>query len=164
MSGMYFSPDGNYGDALGLVILDTTGWSPDATAVFDGMSESERINVAQGIADGLGSIDQQDCPAFTGYDMDELCDWSGYVYREFITPSLGEDGGYTWTCPMCQTPNDWEGEPVSETGESYWIVVGDEGQWSNEFGWTEASGTRFTAEECGQFTLPLGGRWQEVTS
>lgn len=106
----YFAADGNYGDAACLVILDTTDWTPDHWDYFDNhVPESERHVMAERIALGYGSIDQQDCPGIL--DDDETpCEWSGWVYRHFEYPTQGPDGGYTWTCPQCQSEHIYEGE------------------------------------------------------
>lgn len=126
----YFASDGNFGDAAGLVILDTGDWPAGHWEAFDAIAESERHITAERIMLGHGSIDQQDCPGVTPIG-ETPCGFSGYVYRHFEYPSQGEEGGYTWTCPNCGSEYEYEGidpddpdhfigvvkiEPVSETG------------------------------------------------
>lgn len=111
MSKTYFAADGNYGDAEGLVILDTTGWTPDHWGYIAMLSDGQRAEVGEDLAAGRGSIDQQDCPfIYEDAEFDGACEWSGYVYRHFEYPEQGADGGYTWTCPRCDTEHNYEGE------------------------------------------------------
>lgn len=108
----YFAADGNYGDAAGLVILDTTDWTPDHWRYVESLSEGERAEIAEDIMLGYGDIDQQDCPAVASNGMgDDLqdCGFTGYVYRHFDYPAQGSDGGYSWTCPNCGTVSTFEG-------------------------------------------------------
>lgn len=106
----YFSTDGNYGNAEGLVIIDTTDWSAEVWAYIEGLDEGYRAEVTEDIAAGRGSIDQQDCPEYMDEALTVECGFTGPVYRQFVDPERGEDGGYTWTCPDCETEHEWEGE------------------------------------------------------
>jgi len=105
---IFITPDGDFGDASGILILDpgapTIG--PDLSGVLDQMSSGERYRVAQMLRDGLGSIDDQDCPAMS-YGMP--CAFSGPVFRKHLDPARGADGGYTWECPMCYFQHEFEG-------------------------------------------------------
>lgn len=117
MRKMFFATDGSYGDGKGLVILDVTNEEDRYSEVFDQLSERERYAVALGIWEGKGSIDQQDCPAMHSHGMDDTltdCGFTGYVYRNFLDPTRGEDGGYEWTCPQCGTLHEWEGVELDE--------------------------------------------------
>ena len=38
----YFASDGNYGDANGIVLIDTSEWTEDEWEEIDGMTDSER--------------------------------------------------------------------------------------------------------------------------
>lgn len=96
----YFSPDGNYGDATGLVVIDTEDWSPADWDYIEGLSEGRRAEVAEDLEAGRGSLDFQDCT---------VCTFTGSVFRRFVDMERGEDGGYTWTCPQCESVHDWEG-------------------------------------------------------
>jgi hypothetical protein len=42
----YFAADGNYGDATGMVVIDTTGWTDEDFAELDGASDSDRSREA----------------------------------------------------------------------------------------------------------------------
>lgn len=102
MSKMFFARDESYGDAEGIVILDTAEWSQEHhDYISDALSDAERYTVAHGISTGAGSLDQQDCP---------VCSFVGIVYRAFVSAPHGENGGYEWQCPDCGTVNEWEGE------------------------------------------------------
>jgi hypothetical protein len=46
----YFAPDGNYGDAEGLLLLDTTDWSEDDWLAIEEAGDFNRTQVAQDIA------------------------------------------------------------------------------------------------------------------
>ena len=45
-STTYFALDGNYGEAQGMVVIDTTKWSEDDWTQIDEASDSERAQVA----------------------------------------------------------------------------------------------------------------------
>lgn len=117
MTQHYFATDGNYGDAKGMVVIDTTHWTRDQWDYIENLSEGQRAEVTEDIAAGKGSIDQQDCPhgwqeedPNTGAIREVECGFVGQVYRAFYDPERGEEGGYTWECPNCETAHDWEGE------------------------------------------------------
>lgn len=111
MSKMFFARDESYGDAEGIIILDTSGWTQEHhNYMSDVLSDRERYRVAHGIAEGHGSLDQQDCPAYTDEALTVECGFTGIVYRLFLDPERGEEGGYTWECPECGLPSEWEGE------------------------------------------------------
>jgi len=42
MNLTYFAADGNYGDATGMVIIDTTGWTDEDFAELDEASDGDR--------------------------------------------------------------------------------------------------------------------------
>lgn len=42
----YFASDGSYGDAEGIVLIDTSEWTEDEWAEIDGMTDSERYDFA----------------------------------------------------------------------------------------------------------------------
>lgn len=46
MALTYFAADGSYGDAHGLIILDTRGWGNDDWNKIDASPDGERIIVA----------------------------------------------------------------------------------------------------------------------
>lgn len=114
MSKMFFARDESYGDAEGIIILDTSDWTQEHhDYMSDALSDAERYTVARGIAEGRGSLDQQDCPAMHSHGMDDTltdCGFTGIVYRQFVNPERGEGGGYTWECPDCGIVSEWEGE------------------------------------------------------
>ncbi len=45
-STTYFALDGNYGEAHGMVVIDTTKWSEDDCTQIEEASDSERAQVA----------------------------------------------------------------------------------------------------------------------
>ncbi len=45
-STTYFALDGNYGEAHGMVVIDTTKWSEDDWTQIEEASDSERAQVA----------------------------------------------------------------------------------------------------------------------
>ena len=45
-SSTYFALDGNYGEAQGMVVIDTTKWSEDDWTQIEEASDSERAQVA----------------------------------------------------------------------------------------------------------------------
>ena len=45
-STTYFALDGNYGEAQGMVVIDTTKWSEDDWTQIDEASDSERAQIA----------------------------------------------------------------------------------------------------------------------
>jgi hypothetical protein len=45
-STTYFALDGNYGEAQGMVVVDTTKWSEDDWTQIEEASDSERAQVA----------------------------------------------------------------------------------------------------------------------
>lgn len=110
----YFGADGDYTVAAVSFDLDTTGWSEEIWDYINNLSDAKRMEVLVDLAQGCGSIDQQDCPAFTGEDFTEECGFSGPVYRDFFDPERGESGGYDWECPSCGSTQDWEGEDIEE--------------------------------------------------
>ena len=50
MALTYFAGDGSYGDASGLVIIDTRAWNNDQWDSIESASDYTRANVAQSIA------------------------------------------------------------------------------------------------------------------
>lgn len=47
MTTTYFAADGNYGDAEGLVMIDTTDWTEDEWMTIEYAPENERARIAQ---------------------------------------------------------------------------------------------------------------------
>jgi hypothetical protein len=45
-SSTYFAMDGNYGEAQGMVVIDTTKWSEDDWTQIDEAGDSDRAQVA----------------------------------------------------------------------------------------------------------------------
>lgn len=45
----YFATDGNYGDANGLVLVDTTNWTEDDWLLIEDAHDSERADMAERI-------------------------------------------------------------------------------------------------------------------
>jgi hypothetical protein len=43
----YFSPDGNYGSAYGLAVMETSHWNQDDWSIVDAVSDDERPAVAR---------------------------------------------------------------------------------------------------------------------
>jgi hypothetical protein len=43
----YFAEDGNYGDAVGLLVLETTYWREIDWEILEAASDSQRVNVAK---------------------------------------------------------------------------------------------------------------------
>lgn len=46
----YFSIDGNYGSADGLIVVDTSAWTVDEWEIIDETPDSERASVAKQLA------------------------------------------------------------------------------------------------------------------
>jgi len=49
----YFAQDGSYGDALGMVIMDTVLWTADDWEAMDEAIDYERVALAQRINDRI---------------------------------------------------------------------------------------------------------------
>ena len=49
----YFAQDGSYGDALGMVIIDTILWTADDWEAMDEAIDYERVELAQRINDRI---------------------------------------------------------------------------------------------------------------
>lgn len=111
MTKHYFAGDGNYGDATGLVFIDTTDWAPGAWEYIDILPEGMRAEVAEDIAAGRGVLDEQECPGF----IDDACSFKGYVYINFFDPARKQAGGYAWDCPECEANNAYEGDRFDGT-------------------------------------------------
>lgn len=47
----YFAADGSYGDAAGLVVIDTSDWDQDDWDHVDFAPESERLSVARELSE-----------------------------------------------------------------------------------------------------------------
>jgi len=45
----YFAKDGNYGDALGLVVVDTSDWTEEHWVLIDEAMDDERPEIAEEI-------------------------------------------------------------------------------------------------------------------
>lgn len=56
MGKTYFAADGTYGDAEGLLVVDTTDWDEDDWAAVDYTTDSARLEIARQL---VGSKDQQ---------------------------------------------------------------------------------------------------------
>ena len=56
MALTYFAQDGSYGDAAGLVIIDTRAWNRDQWQEVDNALNDERVGVAVYIAAENGDI------------------------------------------------------------------------------------------------------------
>jgi hypothetical protein len=54
----YFATDGNYGDASGLTIIDTTGWTSDDFEMFDVVRDEDRITLARLISEWKDAEDK----------------------------------------------------------------------------------------------------------
>lgn len=54
----YFAPDGNYGDASGMTVIETTHWSEVDWAILDAASDSYRPDVARLIAESYEEATQ----------------------------------------------------------------------------------------------------------
>lgn len=67
----YFALDGNYGDASGLTIIDTTSWTEEDFSHLDGVSDHNKAMAARAIAEwiekGRGNSDQ-DPESFAHFD------------------------------------------------------------------------------------------------
>lgn len=57
MTMMYFAADGSYGDAEGLVVVDTADWSDDEFDAVVGCADSERRDLARELKSNGGSRD-----------------------------------------------------------------------------------------------------------
>lgn len=51
----YFAMDGNYGDAAGLTVVDTTDWTDDDFQMLDYVSDEKRVLAAQTISEWIES-------------------------------------------------------------------------------------------------------------
>lgn len=47
----YFAADGSYGDAAGLIVVDTTGWDVDDWDHIELAPESDRLHIAREMSD-----------------------------------------------------------------------------------------------------------------
>lgn len=58
----YFAKDGNYGDAAGLTVVDTTDWTDDDFQMLDYVSDDLRVLAAQTISEWIekGRTDEYD--------------------------------------------------------------------------------------------------------
>ena len=56
MALTYFANDGSYGDANGLVIIDTRAWSPEDWEAVENANDYTRSNLAHNIAQQNGDI------------------------------------------------------------------------------------------------------------
>ena len=108
MTEHYFAKNGHHGRAEALVVLDTADWGADHWDYIERLPDTERHLVAERILLGYGSLDQQDCPSI--FDSGRHCRFTGVVYRHFEYPAQKESGGYTWTCPECDTDHEYEGD------------------------------------------------------
>lgn len=50
MSDHYFAKDGSYGDALGLVVVDTSEWTEQDWILIDEAMDDERPEIAEQIS------------------------------------------------------------------------------------------------------------------
>ena len=51
MNEHYFAKDGNYGDALGLVVVDTSEWTEQDCVLIDESMDDERPEIAEQITE-----------------------------------------------------------------------------------------------------------------
>jgi len=65
----YFSPDGNFGDAEGLVIVQTTAWTNEDWEELENVHESERWSKSEEIA---SRYQRQDEVMQKHYSLEEL--------------------------------------------------------------------------------------------
>ena len=56
MALTYFANDGSYGDAAGLVILDTRAWNQEQWDAVENASDYERVAIALNVALENGDI------------------------------------------------------------------------------------------------------------
>jgi len=49
----YFATDGNYGDAAGLTVVDTSDWTDSDFQMLDGVSDWQRVLAAQTISEWI---------------------------------------------------------------------------------------------------------------
>lgn len=54
----YFATDGNYGDAVGLTVIDTTGWTDIDFETFDAVLDHERVSLARLISEWKDAEDK----------------------------------------------------------------------------------------------------------
>ena len=70
----YFAPDGNYGDAAGMTVIETTHWSEVDWAILDAASDWHRPDVARLIAESYEKETQMPLDllkeAFRKYDIE----------------------------------------------------------------------------------------------
>lgn len=64
---IYFAADGSYGDAAGLIIIDTSEWNEEEWAIIDEARDSERVRLAYEL-----STDAPDQPALPGLEEEEI--------------------------------------------------------------------------------------------
>lgn len=60
----YFALDGNYGDAAGLTIIDTTGWTSEDFEMFDEVSDGNRPLLARTISEWKSDDDKEKYHAY----------------------------------------------------------------------------------------------------
>ena len=60
----YFAMDGNYGDAAGITIIDTTGWTSIDFEMFDEVSDGDRPLLARTISEWKSAEDKTQYHAF----------------------------------------------------------------------------------------------------
>lgn len=51
----YFAKDGNYGDAVGVTIIDTSGWTDSDFELLDSVSDEQRPLAARTISEWMES-------------------------------------------------------------------------------------------------------------
>jgi hypothetical protein len=64
MTKHYFAVDGNFGNAEGLVTIDTSDWTEDEWFAIDDASDSDRIRVALELAEAHDEEIQPKLPGF----------------------------------------------------------------------------------------------------
>lgn len=56
----YFAPDGNYGDAAGMMVLETTYWREIDWTILESASDNQRVNVARLITESYENPEEMD--------------------------------------------------------------------------------------------------------
>jgi hypothetical protein len=87
---MYVAQDGNYGDAEGMALIDTTGWDEDDFECLDSAPDGDRITTAINIAV------RKDAETPTTEFLNEYeCPACGYTWSDVWTAQCDDQ------CPGC---------------------------------------------------------------
>jgi hypothetical protein len=64
MTATYFAADGSYGNAEGLIIVDTSDWTEEEWDIIDETTDSTRVSIAEQLAKSV--LGQDALPGLDG--------------------------------------------------------------------------------------------------